>query len=98
MYLHRRDPYSATSVRREATADDALAAWIGIENVRLVFSERVVLGPLPSLFRKLGVEPFEAMIVGFQTGFRFTVMHSRHPATIRANGRVGRAAEPAQLR
>ena len=68
MYLHRRAPHGAPSVRREATADDALAAWIGIENVRLVFTERVVLGPLPSLFRKLGVEPFEAMIVGSRQG------------------------------
>jgi microcystin degradation protein MlrC len=44
---------------------------LAIDNVRLVLTERVILGPQPSVFRKVGIEPFEAKIVGLKTGVGF---------------------------
>ncbi len=44
---------------------------IAIDNVRLVLTERLVFGPQPSLFRKVGIEPFEAKVVTLKTGVGF---------------------------
>ena len=52
----------------QATVETGLLVCLAIDNVRLVLSERVILGPQPSLFRKVGIEPFEAKIVTLKTG------------------------------
>ncbi len=41
---------------------------LAIDNLRLVLTEGIVIGPQPSLFRKVGIEPFEAKIVALKTG------------------------------
>jgi microcystin degradation protein MlrC len=41
---------------------------LAVDNLRLVLTERIVIGPQPSLFRKVGIEPFEARIVALKTG------------------------------
>ena len=41
---------------------------LSIDNVRLVLTERPIMGPQPSLYRKVGVEPFDAKIVMLKTG------------------------------
>ena len=43
-------------------------ACIAIENVRLVLTERVIMGPQPSLFRKVGIDPYKVKIVALKTG------------------------------
>lgn len=50
---------------------------LGIDNVRLVITERIIMGPQPSLFRKVGIEPFKAKIVALKTGIgcRATYKH-----------------------
>ena len=45
-----------------------------IDNVRLVLTEKVFhtgYGPQPSLYRKVGIEPFEARIITIKTGVGF---------------------------
>jgi microcystin degradation protein MlrC len=41
---------------------------LSIDNVRLVLTDMPIKGPQPSLFRKVGIEPFNAKIVGLKTG------------------------------
>ena len=41
---------------------------LGVDNVRIVLTDRIIMGPQPSLFRKVGIEPFEAKIVALKTG------------------------------
>ena len=43
-------------------------ACLAIRNIRLVLSERCIMGPQPSLFRKVSIEPFDAKIVVLKTG------------------------------
>lgn len=50
---------------------------IAIDNVRLVLTERVVDGPQPSLFRKVGIEPFDAKIVALKTGVGYKATYSQ---------------------
>lgn len=59
---------------------------LGIDNVRLVLTERSVCGPQPSLFRKVGIEPFGAKIVALKTGVGYKVTYSHAAkAVIRAD-------------
>ena len=59
---------------------------LGIDNVRLVLSERVILGPQPSLFRKVGLDPFDARVVILKTGVGFKMTYGHvAKAVIRAD-------------
>jgi len=59
---------------------------IAIDNVRLVLTERVIMGPQPSLFRKVGIEPFEAKVVTLKTGIGFKKTYAHvAKAVIRAD-------------
>ena len=44
---------------------------LALDNVRLALTERVIFGPQPSLFRRIGLEPFEAKVVTLKTGVGF---------------------------
>ena len=55
----------------EPMIDVGTVVCVGIDNIRLVLSERPVLGPQPSLFRKVGIEPFHAKIVALKTGIGY---------------------------
>jgi len=67
------------------TVDAGKTVCLGIDNVRLVLTEQVVFGPQPSLFRKVGIEPFEAKIVALKTGIGFKVTYSVAQAVFRAD-------------
>ena len=54
-----------------ATVDAGKMVCLGIDNVRLVLTERVVFCPEPSLFRKAQIDPFTAKIVALKTGVGF---------------------------
>ena len=49
---------------------------LGIDNVRLVLTERVILGPQPSVFRAVGIEPFEAKVVVLKTGIGYKMTYA----------------------
>jgi len=53
------------------TVDAGKTICLGIDNIRLVLTERIIIGPQPSIFRKVGIEPFEAKIVALKTGVGF---------------------------
>ncbi len=53
------------------TVDAGKTVCLGIDNIRLVLTERIIIGPQPSIFRKVGIEPFEAKIVALKTGVGF---------------------------
>lgn len=55
----------------DSLAQTGTIICLGIDNVRLVLSERVIHGPQPSLFRKVGIEPFDAKVVILKTGVGF---------------------------
>ena len=66
--------------------DAGKTVCLGIDNVRLVLTERIVFGPQPSLFRKVGIEPFDAKIVALKTGIGFKVTYNHvAKAVFRAN-------------
>lgn len=50
---------------------------LAIDNVRLVLTDLAIKGPQPSLFRKVGIEPFEAKIVGLKTGTGYQQTYAR---------------------
>jgi microcystin degradation protein MlrC len=50
-------------------------ASLGVDNVRFVVTDRPILGPQPSVFRKVGLEPFEAKIVALKTGVGYKVTY-----------------------
>ena len=50
---------------------------LGIDNLRLVLTEGVIMGPQPSLFRKVGIEPFEAKIVALKSGTGYKVTYGQ---------------------
>ena len=59
---------------------------LAVDNVRLVLTDRVILGPQPSVFRKVGIEPFDAKIVGLKTGIGFKTTYGHvAKAVIRAD-------------
>ncbi len=53
------------------TVDAGKMVCLGIDNVRLVLTERIVFCPEPSLFRKVGIEPLKAKIVGLKKELAF---------------------------
>jgi microcystin degradation protein MlrC len=70
----------------EPTIETGAIVCLGVDNIRLVLSERVILGPQPSLFRKVGIEPFEAKIVTLKTGVGFNKTYGHvAKSVIRAN-------------
>ena len=60
----------------EPFVDAGATALLAVDNVRLVLTERRVMGPQPSLFRKVGLKPFEAKIVALKTGVGFKATYS----------------------
>ena len=48
--------------------DTGTIVCLAVDNIRLVLTEQIVNGPQPSLFRKVGIEPFDAKIVTLKTG------------------------------
>lgn len=59
----------------EPMAETGGIVCLGIDNLRLVLTDREIMGPQPSLFRKVGIEPFEAKIVTLKTGVGFKVTY-----------------------
>ena len=58
---------------------------LGVDNVRLVLTERVILGPQPSLFRKVRIDPFDAKIVALKTGIGHKVTFGGAKAVFRCD-------------
>jgi microcystin degradation protein MlrC len=58
---------------------------LAIDNVRLVLHERPIMGPQPSLFRKVGIEPYQAKIVMLKTGVGYKVTYGLAKAVFRAD-------------
>lgn len=59
----------------EPMIDVGSIACIGVNNVRIVVTDKPILGPQPSVFRKVNIEPFEAKIVGLKTGVGYKVTY-----------------------
>lgn len=59
----------------EPTIDAGTIVSLEVDNVRLVLTERVIHGPQPSLFRKVGIEPFDAKIVVVKSGIGHEVTY-----------------------
>jgi microcystin degradation protein MlrC len=57
------------------TIDAGVIICLGIDNLRLVLSEHAIWGPQPSLFRKVGIDPFEAKIVVVKSGIGYKVTY-----------------------
>ena len=70
----------------EPMVETGAIVCLGVDNVRLVLSDLVIMGPQPSLFRKVGIEPFEAKIVTLKTGVGFKKTYGHvAKAVFRAN-------------
>ena len=59
----------------EPMAETGGIVCLGIDNLRLVLTDCEIMGPQPSLYRKAGIEPFEAKIVTLKTGVGFKVTY-----------------------
>ena len=59
----------------EPTIDVGDIVSLALDNVRLVLTERVIKGPQPSLFRKVGIEPFDAKVVAVKSGIGYKVTY-----------------------
>ena len=57
------------------TVDAGVIVCLGIDNLRLVLTEHAIWGPQPSVFRKVGIEPFEAKIVVVKSGIGYNVTY-----------------------
>ena len=57
------------------TMDAGVTVCLGIDNLRLVLTEHPIWGPQPSLFRKVGIEPFEAKVVVVKSGIGYKVTY-----------------------
>ena len=57
------------------TIDIGETICLGIDNLRLVLTEHLIMGPQPSLFRKVGIEPFDAKIVALKSGGGYKVTY-----------------------
>lgn len=55
---------------------------IAIDNVRLVLTERVIHGPQPSLFHKVGIDPHAAKVVTLKTGVGFKKAYAKVAAAV----------------
>ena len=51
--------------------DPGKIVCLAVDNLRLVVTQRGTIGPQPSLFRKVDIEPFDAKIVALKTGVGF---------------------------
>jgi microcystin degradation protein MlrC len=69
----------------EPTIDVGHIACLAIDNIRLVLHERPIMGPQPSLFRKVGIDPYQAKIVVLKTGIGFKVTYAVAKAVFRAD-------------
>lgn len=70
----------------EPMIDVGAVVCLGIDNVRLVLTERAIMGPQPSLYRKVGIDPFRAKIVALKTGIGFKTTYGHvAKAVIRAD-------------
>lgn len=56
----------------EPMIDVGAIVCLGIDNVRLVLSERAIMGPQPSLYRKVGIDPFPRKDRGAEDGHRIS--------------------------
>ena len=66
----------------EPMAETGGIVCLGVDNVRLVLTDREIMGPQPSVFRKAGIEPFEAKVVTLKTGIGFKVTYGHVAKTI----------------
>ncbi len=70
----------------EPMIDAGTIVSLAVDNVCLVLSENPINGPQPSLFRKVGIEPYKARIVALKTGIGYTVTYGQvAKAVIRAD-------------
>jgi len=78
----------------DPTIEVGTIVCLGVDNVRLVLTERVIKGPQPSLFRKVGIEPFDAKIVVVKSGIGFkatyghvakAILHADCPGPVSRN-------------
>ena len=53
------------------TIDAGGIVCLGVGNARMVLTEHAIQGPQPSLFRKVGIEPFDAAIVAVKSGIGY---------------------------
>ena len=62
---------------RLGSVDTGKIVCLAVDNFRLVVTQSRTLGPQPSLFRKVRIEPFEAKVVALKTGvgYRATYGH-----------------------
>jgi microcystin degradation protein MlrC len=64
------------------TIDVGKIVCLAVDNVRLVLTEGVINGPQPSLFRKVGLEPFEAKIVTVKSGNGWKVTYGHKAGAV----------------
>ena len=57
----------------QPTLDVGAIVCLAVGALRIVLTEHPVWGPHPSLFRKVGIEPFEAKIVVVKSGIGYTI-------------------------
>ena len=69
----------------EPTIDVGNIACLAIDNIRLVLHEWPIMGPQPSLFHKVGIDPYQAKIVVLKTGIGFKVTYGVAKAVFRAD-------------
>lgn len=70
----------------EPMAETGSIVCLAIGDIRLVLTDREIMGPQPSLFRKVGIDPFETRIVTLKTGIGFKVTYGHvAKALIRAD-------------
>jgi microcystin degradation protein MlrC len=70
----------------EPMIDVGAIVCLGIDNVRLVLTERAIMGPQPSLYRKVDIDQFRAKIVALKTGVGFKTTYGHvAKAVIRAD-------------
>lgn len=57
--------------------DVGAIARIDINNLSLIITEKIVMGPQPSLYRKVGIDPFSTKIVLLKTGIGYTITFAK---------------------
>ena len=66
----------------EPMAETGGIVCLGVDNIRLVLTDREIMGPQPSVFRQVGIEPFEAKVVTLKTGIGFLVTYGDVAKTV----------------
>jgi len=64
------------------TTETGPIVCLAIDNVRLVLTERTIHGPQTSLYRKVGIEPFDAKVVALKTGIGFKKAYAKVAAAV----------------